>query len=116
VLKQIARLEVKFWAKASVAMLKELDAESRLERIVDWLQTFGPGDEEDSSSGPAVLFQVLSDVTLQKDFEAPQREALSAAVRENLQKFPVEMQAVLERVGTVTEPRSFGVPDWRRRL
>ncbi|CAK9000479.1 unnamed protein product [Durusdinium trenchii] len=115
VLKQIARLEVKFWAKASVAMLKELDAESRLERIVDWLQTFGPGDEEDSSSGPAVLFQVLSDVTLQKDFEAPQREALSAAVRENLQKFPVEMQAVLERVGTVTEPRSFGVPDWRRR-
>eukprot|EP00913_Durusdinium_trenchii_P013577 g12747.t1 len=91
VLKQIARLEVKFWAKASVAMLKELDAESRLERIV------------------------LSDVTLQKDFEAPQREALSAAVRENLQKFPVEMQAVLERVGTVTEPRSFGVPDWRRR-
>jgi hypothetical protein len=97
-LKQIARLEVKFWAKAgfcwvllrshsesgriceaSVAMLKELDAESRLERIagnsaalsrdardmfsvsdveVDWLQTFGDGDSEDSSSGPAVLFQV----------------------------------------------------------
>lgn len=114
-LKQIARLEVKFWAKASVAMLKELDAESRLERIVDWLQTFGDGDSEDSSSGPAVLFQVLSDVTLQKDFEAPQREALSAAVRDNLPKFPVEMQALLERVGSVTEPRSFAVPDWRRR-
>eukprot|EP00435_Cladocopium_sp_Y103_P063298 s367_g24.t2 len=113
--KQIARLEVKFWAKASVAMLKELDAESRLERIVDWLQTFGDGDSEDSSSGPAVLFQVLSDVTLQKDFEAPQREALSAAVRDNLPKFPVEMQALLERVGSVTEPRSFAVPDWRRR-
>ena len=30
-----------------------------------------------------------------QDFEAPQREALSAAVRENLQKFPVEMQATL---------------------
>eukprot|EP00434_Breviolum_minutum_P046057 symbB.v1.2.041456.t1/scaffold8227.1/size7198/2 len=58
---------------------------------------------------------VLSDVTVQKDFEAPQREALSAAVRENLQKFPVEMQAVLERVGSVTEARSFAVPDWRRR-
>ena len=63
-----------------MAMLKELDAESRLERIagnsaaipailkgpqsvsdveVDWLQTFGDGDPEDSSSGPAVLFQVL---------------------------------------------------------
>lgn len=28
----------------------------------------------------------------------------------------VVLQAVLERVGTVTEPRSFGVPDWRRRL
>jgi len=114
-LKQIARLEVQFWAKASVAMLRELDPESRLERIVDWLQTFGDGESEDSSSGPAVLFQVLSDVTVQKDFEAPQREALSAAVRENLQKFPVEMQAVLERVGSVTEARSFAVPDWRRR-
>lgn len=62
-----------------MAMLKELDAESRLERIagnsaalsrdprdmfsvsdveVDWLQTFGDGDSEDSFSGPAVLFQV----------------------------------------------------------
>eukprot|EP00439_Symbiodinium_sp_Y106_P049033 s5667_g6.t1 len=83
VLKQVARLEVKFWAKASVAMLKELDPESRIERIVDWLQTFGveedlvrwsaffltvPSEllasvayqfqlEEDSSSGPAVLYQ-----------------------------------------------------------
>lgn len=28
-----------------------------------------------------------------QDFEAPQREALSAAVRDNLPKFPVEMQA-----------------------
>ena len=27
---------------------------------VDWLQTFGDGESEDSSSGPAVLFQVLS--------------------------------------------------------
>ena len=26
---------------------------------MDWLQTFGDGDPEDSSSGPAVLFQVL---------------------------------------------------------
>ncbi|CAJ1342864.1 unnamed protein product, partial [Effrenium voratum] len=115
VLKQIARLEVKFWAKASVAMLKELDAESRLERIVDWLQTFGDeGESESASSGPAVLYQVLSDVTLQKDFEAPQREALGSAVRENLPKFPVEMQAVLERVGSVTE-RPGAVSDWRRR-
>lgn len=114
VLKQVARLEVKFWAKASVAMLKELDPESRIERIVDWLQTFGV-EEEDSSSGPAVLYQVLSDVTLQKDFEVPQREALSAAVRENLQKFPVEMQAVLERVGSVTGGRPVVVSDWRRR-
>ncbi|CAE7737245.1 unnamed protein product, partial [Symbiodinium pilosum] len=115
VLKHVARLEVKFWAKASVAMLKELDPESRIERIVDWLQTFGLEEEEDSSSGPAVLYQVLSDVTLQKDFDVPQREALSIAVRENLQKFPVEMQAVLERVGSVTGGPPVPVSDWRRR-
>ena len=26
-----------------------------------------------------------------------------------------DRQALLERVGSVTEPRSFAVPDWRRR-
>eukprot|EP00930_Biecheleria_cincta_P100484 TRINITY_DN92119_c0_g1_i1.p1 TRINITY_DN92119_c0_g1~~TRINITY_DN92119_c0_g1_i1.p1 ORF type:complete len:1012 (+),score=235.42 TRINITY_DN92119_c0_g1_i1:57-3038(+) len=118
VLKQIARLEVKFWAKESLGMLKELDPESRLERIADWLQTFGTSDFEDQSSGPAVLYQVLNDVTLQKDFEAPQREALSCSVRENLHKFPVEMQAVLERVGSLTgggRVAAAGLSDWRRR-
>ena len=32
-------------------------------------------------------------VSSHEDFEVLQREALSIAVRENLQKFPVEMQA-----------------------
>ncbi|CAE8602912.1 unnamed protein product [Polarella glacialis] len=118
VLKQIARLEVKFWAKESASMLRELDPESRLERTVDWLQTFGSSDsDDDPSSGPAVLYQVLSDVTLQKDFDAAQREALSTAVRDNLHKFPVEMQAVLERVGSTVGlgVARGGLSDWRRR-
>eukprot|EP00931_Biecheleriopsis_adriatica_P026252 TRINITY_DN15995_c0_g2_i1.p1 TRINITY_DN15995_c0_g2~~TRINITY_DN15995_c0_g2_i1.p1 ORF type:complete len:1007 (-),score=272.94 TRINITY_DN15995_c0_g2_i1:63-2756(-) len=101
-------------------MLKELEPESRLERIADWLQTFGTADSDptDQSSGPAVLYQVLNDVTVQKDFEASHREALSAAVRDNLQKFPVEMQAMLERVGTLTgsgRTGAAGLSDWRRR-
>ena len=41
------------------------------------------------------LLSSLSSWIWSQDFEAPQREALSAAVRENLQKFPVEMQARL---------------------
>eukprot|EP00406_Dinophysis_acuminata_P071158 CAMPEP_0179254790 /NCGR_PEP_ID=MMETSP0797-20121207/23417_1 /TAXON_ID=47934 /ORGANISM="Dinophysis acuminata, Strain DAEP01" /LENGTH=204 /DNA_ID=CAMNT_0020962673 /DNA_START=141 /DNA_END=752 /DNA_ORIENTATION=+ len=118
VLKQIARLEVRFWAKESVGMLRELDPESRLERIVDWIQTFDAAEVGDQSSGPAVLYQVLNDIVLQKDMAHAQREALSAAVRENLHKFPVEMQAVLERVGSLQSGGAGGaraLSDWRRR-
>ena len=32
----------------------------RLERIVDWLQTFGATASDDPSSGPAVLYQAPS--------------------------------------------------------
>eukprot|EP00411_Alexandrium_monilatum_P121918 CAMPEP_0175655150 /NCGR_PEP_ID=MMETSP0097-20121207/11752_1 /TAXON_ID=311494 /ORGANISM="Alexandrium monilatum, Strain CCMP3105" /LENGTH=1000 /DNA_ID=CAMNT_0016961197 /DNA_START=1 /DNA_END=3002 /DNA_ORIENTATION=- len=101
VLKQVARLEVRFWAKESTGMLRELDPESRLERMRDWVLTFDASESGDQSSGPAVLYQVLNDVSLQKDFEPSQRDSLLAAVRESLHKFPVEMQAVLERVGTL---------------
>eukprot|EP00418_Pyrodinium_bahamense_P056442 CAMPEP_0179179462 /NCGR_PEP_ID=MMETSP0796-20121207/88820_1 /TAXON_ID=73915 /ORGANISM="Pyrodinium bahamense, Strain pbaha01" /LENGTH=126 /DNA_ID=CAMNT_0020883129 /DNA_START=44 /DNA_END=421 /DNA_ORIENTATION=+ len=44
VLKQIARLEVKFWAKESIGMLRELDPESRLERMRDWILIFDTSD------------------------------------------------------------------------
>jgi len=116
VLKQIARLEVKFWAKESVGMLRELDPDSRLERIIDWIQTFEAGESADQSSGPAVLYQVLNDISLQKDMETFQRDSLTASVRENLHKFPVEMQAVLERVGSLPGGGAGRVlSDWRRR-
>eukprot|EP00927_Polykrikos_kofoidii_P078950 TRINITY_DN75751_c0_g1_i1.p1 TRINITY_DN75751_c0_g1~~TRINITY_DN75751_c0_g1_i1.p1 ORF type:complete len:1128 (+),score=222.03 TRINITY_DN75751_c0_g1_i1:61-3384(+) len=117
VLKQIARLEVRFWAKESLGMLQVLDAASRLERLVDWIQTFEAGDSSDQSSGPAVLYQVLNDIGIQKDMDPLQRDALMVAVRENLHKFPVSMQGMLERVGSLTGgivgPRT--VADWRRR-
>lgn len=117
VLKQIARLEVKFWVKESVSMLCSLDPDFRLERMVDWIKTFeGSEAAGDQSSGPAVLYKVLSDISIQKDMDSTQREALMAAVRENLHKFPVAMQATLERVGSLTGasgPRGFH--DFRRR-
>lgn len=117
VMKQIARLEVKFWAKESTSMLSDLDAEFRLERLVDWIETFEATESGDVSAGPAVLYTVLNDISLQKDMETAQKEALQKAIKESLHKFPYEMQAVLERVGSV---QSGGVTarivnDWRRR-
>ena len=47
-----------------------------------------------NTNGPEIISQSSSTGSFGQDFEAPQREALSAAVRENLQKFPVEMQAM----------------------
>merc|ERR1719269_214702 len=117
-MKQIARLEVKFWAKESTNMLRDLDPDFRLERIVDWIETFESStDSSDLSSGPAVLYTVLNDISLQKDMEAAQKESLQNAIKDNLHKFPYEMQAVLERVGSL---QSGGVTarivnDWRRR-
>eukprot|EP00928_Gymnodinium_smaydae_P065149 TRINITY_DN4832_c0_g1_i2.p1 TRINITY_DN4832_c0_g1~~TRINITY_DN4832_c0_g1_i2.p1 ORF type:complete len:1050 (+),score=202.78 TRINITY_DN4832_c0_g1_i2:229-3378(+) len=118
VLKQIGRLESKFWAKESLDMLRELDPESRLERLVDWISNFEATESGDQSSDPAVLYQVLNDVSVQKDMEASHREALTAAVKENLHKFPVSMQAMLERVGTTTGGGGVvgrALSDWRRR-
>lgn len=114
-LKHVARLEVKFWAKESVSMLKELDAEFRLERIVDWIDTFETGEGTDASSGPAVLYQVLMDVELQRDMEVKLLDTLRQKVVENIGKFPVEMQPALERVGMQTETGGRGLSDWRRK-
>merc|ERR1719329_1347042 len=56
-------------------------------------------------------------MNLQRDLDITQKEQLQTAIKENLHKFPYEMQAVLERVGSV---QSGGVTarivnDWRRR-
>eukprot|EP00403_Amphidinium_massartii_P040756 CAMPEP_0178435790 /NCGR_PEP_ID=MMETSP0689_2-20121128/34110_1 /TAXON_ID=160604 /ORGANISM="Amphidinium massartii, Strain CS-259" /LENGTH=1037 /DNA_ID=CAMNT_0020057875 /DNA_START=36 /DNA_END=3146 /DNA_ORIENTATION=- len=116
VMKQIDRLEVQFWAKESVSMLSEMEPDFRLERMVDWVHTFDAGATGDAQSGPAVLYRVLTDVTLQKEMTSMQRDALIAAVRENLHKFPIEMQEPLKRVGsTVQSSAAGGVADWRRR-
>lgn len=115
--KRIKPLEVRFWAKESVSMLRERDVESRLECMVDWVQTFEAVDG-DASSDPNVLFQVLMDLSLQKDMDAPQRETLMTSIRDSMHKFPADKQAMLERVGSmhgggmVKAPQTF---DFRRR-
>ena len=60
------------------------------------------------------LFDTALNQLIEQDFEAPQREALSAAVRDNLPKFPVEMQAHCQfphfclRILRILKPDSHG--------
>lgn len=115
VLKQVVRLEVNFYAKEESNRLRELDPQFRLEGMVEWLRTFGSNS---SSVDQAVLYQVISDLSLQKDMENHQRDALAVEVRDNLHKFPGEMQAVLEQ-RLIALPTAVtganGISDWRRR-
>lgn len=122
VMKQIDRLEVKFLVKEQVNMLCDFDPDFRLERMVDWINDFKATkatEAGENSSGSVIVYQVLSNIDIQKDMGPTQREALQAAVRDNMHKFPVSMHANLERVGSLYG----GVPgppvgqhsDWRRK-